>query len=58
MEIIVRVPNSLNRPHMVVFKQWSRFYSRNSAGKYQLDVHELCLHPHDPGRGVRSFVFV
>ena len=39
--IIIRVPNSLNRPHMVVFKQWSRFYSRNSAGKYQLDVHEL-----------------
>ena len=39
--IIVRVPNSLHRPHMVVFKQGSRFYSRNSAGKYQLDVHEL-----------------
>ena len=39
--VIVRVPNSLNRPHMVVFKNWSRFYSRNSAGKYQLDVHEL-----------------
>ena len=39
--IIVRVPNSLNRPHMVVFKKWSRFYSRNSAGKYQLDVEEL-----------------
>ena len=39
--VVVRVPNSLNRPHMVVFKQWSRFYSRNSAGKYQLDVHEL-----------------
>ena len=41
MAIIVRVPNSLNRPHMVAFKRWSRFYSRNSAGKYQLDVHEL-----------------
>ena len=39
--VVVRVPNSLNQPHMVVFKQWSRFYSRNSAGKYQLDVHEL-----------------
>lgn len=39
--VIIRVPNSLNRPHMVVFKNWSRFYSRNSAGKYQLDVHEL-----------------
>lgn len=39
--VIVRVPNSLNRPHMVDFKKWSRFYSRNSTGKYQLDVHEL-----------------
>ena len=39
--VIIRVPNSLNRPHMIVFKQWSRFYSRNSAGKYQLDIHEL-----------------
>lgn len=39
--VVIRIPNSLNRPHMVVFKQWSRFYSRNSAGKYQLDVHEL-----------------
>ena len=39
--VIVRVPNSLNRPHMVILKNWSRFYSRNSAGKYQLDVHEL-----------------
>jgi hypothetical protein len=39
--LIVRVPNSLNRPHMVVFKGSSRFYSRNSAGKYPLDVHEL-----------------
>ena len=39
--VLVRVPNSLNRPHMVALKNWSRFYSRNSAGKYQLDVHEL-----------------
>jgi hypothetical protein len=27
--------------HMVTFKNWSRFYSRTSAGKYQLDVHEI-----------------
>ena len=26
---------------MIVFKQNSRFYSRNSAGKYALDVAEL-----------------
>jgi hypothetical protein len=28
-------------PHMVTFKRASRFYSRNSSGKYQLDVREL-----------------
>ncbi len=39
--VVIRVPSSLNRPHMVVFKKWSRFYSRNAARKYQLDVHEL-----------------
>lgn len=39
--LIARIPNSLNRPHMVIFKGTSRFFSRNSAGKYQLDVHEL-----------------
>ncbi len=39
--LIVRIANSLNRPHMVVFKGSSRFFSRNSAGKYPLDVHEL-----------------
>lgn len=39
--VIVRVPNSLNRPHMVAFKNWSRFFSRHSNGKYQLDVDDL-----------------
>ena len=31
--VVIRVPNSLNRPHMVVFKNWSRFYSRNLGWK-------------------------
>ena len=39
--ILVRIPQSFAAPHMVTFKNWSRFYSRNSAGKYQLDVREL-----------------
>ncbi len=39
--IIIRVPKSWNSPHMVVFKNWSRFFARNSAGKYQLDVTEI-----------------
>ena len=29
--IIIRVPKSWNSPHMVVFKRWSRFFTRNSA---------------------------
>ncbi|MEK9501702.1 AlbA family DNA-binding domain-containing protein [Gaopeijia maritima] len=39
--LAVRVPRSWNGPHMVTFKNLSRFFSRNSAGKYQLDVREL-----------------
>lgn len=39
--IIVRVPRSWAAPHMVTFKNVSRFYARNSAGKYQLDVGEI-----------------
>lgn len=39
--LIVRVPKSWAAPHMVTFKNVSRFYSRNSAGKYQLDVSEI-----------------
>src|SRR5262249_39400621 len=39
--IIIRVPKSWASPHMITFKDWSRFYSRNSAGKYLLDVGEL-----------------
>ena len=39
--IVIRIPNSWIAPHMITFKQHSRFYSRNSAGKYALDVTEL-----------------
>ncbi len=39
--ILVRIPQSFASPHMVTFKNTSRFYSRNSAGKYQLDVQEI-----------------
>lgn len=39
--LIIRVPRSFARPHMVTYKGSSRFYSRNSGGKYQLDVAEL-----------------
>src|SRR5262249_24965211 len=39
--ICVRVPRSWTAPHMVIFKNLSRFYARNSAGKYQLDIGEI-----------------
>lgn len=37
--IVVRVPRSWIGPHMVTSTQ-STFWSRNSAGRYPLDVHE------------------
>src|SRR5262249_6841036 len=39
--LIVRVPKSWASPHMVVFQNTSRFYTRNNAGKHQLDVAEI-----------------
>jgi len=39
--VLVRVPKSLFGPHRVTYKGSSRFYSRNSAGKYPLDTMEL-----------------
>lgn len=39
--IVIRVPKSWVSPHMVTFKNLSRFFTRNSAGKYQLDVREI-----------------
>jgi predicted HTH transcriptional regulator len=39
--LIVGVPKSWAGLHMVTFKNLSRFYSRNSSGKYQLDVQEI-----------------
>jgi len=39
--LLIRVPRGFSGLHMIVFKNWSRFYSRHSGGKYQLDVHEI-----------------
>lgn len=39
--IIIRIPRSWALPHVVRFQKHWRFYSRNSAGKYPLDVSEL-----------------
>ena len=39
--LLVRVPKSWVSPHMVTFKNLSKFYTRNSAGKHQMDVTEI-----------------
>lgn len=38
---VLRIPQSWVGPHVVDCKGIWRFYSRNSAGKYQIDVSEL-----------------
>jgi hypothetical protein len=39
--LLVRIPKSWSGPHMVVLKNLSRFYTRNSAGKHQMDIVEI-----------------
>ena len=39
--IAIMIPRSWASPHMVIFASVSRFFARNSAGKYPLDVFEL-----------------
>jgi hypothetical protein len=39
--IAIRVPRSWVQPHAVTYRKHWRFYSRNSAGKYPLDVSEV-----------------
>ena len=39
--IIIYIPQSFNSPHIVAIQRHWRFYSRNSAGKYQLDLQEV-----------------
>lgn len=39
--LVVRIPRSFASPHVVTFKNYSRFFTRSSAGKYQMDVAEL-----------------
>jgi len=39
--LLLSVPRGWAAPHMVTYKGVSRFYSRTSAGKHQLDVGEI-----------------
>jgi hypothetical protein len=42
--IVIRIYRSLTKPHMVTFQDSNKFYSRNSHGKYLLDVGEIRSH--------------
>lgn len=39
--VVLHIPRSWAGPHMVTVAGDSRFYSRSSVGKHQLDVHEI-----------------
>jgi len=56
--VVLRIGRSALRPHMVTFKNRSRFYRRTSAGKSQLDVMEIrsaMLATEDLPRRMRAF---
>ncbi|BET67226.1 hypothetical protein ASA1KI_21440 [Opitutales bacterium ASA1] len=38
---VVRVPPSVNAPHMVTYGGEFRFYGRHSSGKFHMDVHQV-----------------
>jgi len=38
---VIRIPKSWDGPHRVIFQGCDKFYSRNSNGKYPMDVTEL-----------------
>ena len=39
--IVIGIPRSWTGPHRVRFKEYDRFHSRGSQGKYRLDINEL-----------------
>ena len=39
--LVIRVPRSFSRPHVVTYKNHWKFYARIPNGKYQMDVDEV-----------------
>lgn len=39
--LVIRIPRSWQPPHRVTFKGQSKFFSRNNAGKYPMDMQEI-----------------
>ena len=55
---IIRIEKSSIGPHRVVFRSHDKFYARNSAGKYPLDLTELrdaFLRTSSVSEGIRNF---
>jgi hypothetical protein len=38
---LLRIPRSLNTPHMVTLGGSQKFYARNSSGKYPMEINEI-----------------
>jgi hypothetical protein len=51
--LLIRVPSGMAAPHQVSFRGSGKFYSRNSAGKFQMDVHDL-RHAFNDAEGLPS----
>ncbi len=41
--IVIRIPRSWQGPHIVSYQQHFRFFSRNAAGKFPMDVSDIRL---------------
>ena len=39
--LVIRVAAGVTAPHRIVYRNSGKFFARNSAGKYEMDVHEL-----------------
>jgi Predicted transcriptional regulator containing an HTH domain and an uncharacterized domain shared with the mammalian protein Schlafen len=58
--LIIKIKKSWNKPHRINFRGWDKFFSRNSAGKYPLDVDQLrnlFLSSDDMTEKIRKHVF-
>ena len=41
LAIVIRIPRSWQGPHIVSYQQHFRFFSRNAAGKFPMDVSDI-----------------
>ena len=56
--LIIHIPKSWAGPHLITFKNTSKFFSRTSNGKYQLDVQEIrsaFIQSEEIGKKAREF---